>query len=142
VTYLTGTFNRTLTYTYDFAYNCATVDSHLVAPCNSDVTSIAQQVDEFRTGFVRKETEGGRNWFGGQNTLAAIWIGINDAHRSWEKPNATEIMGQVVDRYFELVDDLVQLGLKNIVLLGIPGTLFSGDFSVYPLFCDLLYAHD
>ena len=117
-----------MTYTYDFAYNCATVDEHLVAPCSPEIPSISQQVQQFRTSFMTKRDVFGPGHFGGQNTVTAIWIGINDAHRSWEKPNAKGIMDAVIDRYFQLVQDLVNAGLKNIVLLGIPGTFsLQGD---------------
>ena len=56
------------------------------------------------------------------DTLVAFWIGINDVGESfWSKTNAP--VTKCVDRYFELLKELVDDGYKKFVLLSIPGEL-------------------
>jgi len=115
-TYLTARFNRSLTYTYDFAWGCATVDSNLVSQCDDTIVSVTDQISYFRDKYWAGDP---RAWQG-DNTLTAIWVGINDAHRSYQRPDAEDLMRRVVDRYFELVTTLTLMGLKNILILGVP----------------------
>jgi phospholipase/lecithinase/hemolysin len=117
VTYLTTQYNSSTTLAYDFAWNCATVDASLVAPCDNTVVPVAQQVESFQNNYWQANPG---QWTG-QNTLTAIWIGINDAHRSYSRGDAPDLMNKVIDRYFELVTTLIGMGMKNILLLGIPG---------------------
>jgi hypothetical protein len=56
------------------------------------------------------------------DTLVAFWIGINDVGESfWSKTNAP--VTKCVDRYFELLKELVDEGYNKFVLLSIPGEL-------------------
>jgi hypothetical protein len=56
------------------------------------------------------------------DTLVAIWIGINDVGEAfWSKTSA--LVTECVNRYFELLQTLVDDGFDKFVLLNIPGTL-------------------
>lgn len=56
------------------------------------------------------------------DTLVAIWIGINDVGEAfWSKTNA--LVTECVNRYFELLQTLVDDGFDKFVLLNIPGTI-------------------
>jgi len=108
--------------TYDFAYNCATVDASIVAPCNTGVKSIIDQVNEFQQIFSKGSQFGS---FNDEDTLFAIWIGINDAHITANNATIADedidgIMLKVVDAYMDKLATLYDLGARNFMLLNVP----------------------
>jgi hypothetical protein len=115
-------FNSTPTLTYDFAYNCATVDASIVAPCSSAIRTIVDQVTEFEQVLGKGSQY---DTFYQQNTLFAVWIGINDAHLTANNANILDndidnIMEKAADRYMEKLDDLYEYGARNFMLLNVP----------------------
>ncbi|KAM0247137.1 hypothetical protein ACHAP5_004216 [Fusarium lateritium] len=110
VGHVTSTLNTSLILTYDFAYSGATVDKKIV---NSWAQySFSDQVDLYKQYVAPKISK--------DETLVAIWNGINDVGEAfWSKTNA--LVTECVNRYFELVQTLVDDGFKNFVLLSIPG---------------------
>jgi hypothetical protein len=114
--------NSTTTLTYDLAYNCATVDASIVAPCNSGIKTIIDQVTEFES-ILKKGSQYGT--FYQQNTLFLVWIGINDAHITANNNNIPDkdidaLMAKVAYRYMEQLDHLHSYGARNFLLLNVP----------------------
>jgi hypothetical protein len=110
VGHVTSTLNTSLILTYDFAYSGATVDKKIV---NSWAQySMSEQVDLYKQYIASKITKA--------DTLVAFWIGINDVGEAfWSKKSA--LVTECVNRYFELLQVLVNDGYSKFVLLSIPG---------------------
>ncbi|EGU83178.1 hypothetical protein FOXB_06300 [Fusarium oxysporum f. sp. conglutinans Fo5176] len=109
VGHVTSTLNTSLILTYDFAYSGATVDKKIV---NSWAQySMSEQVDLYKQYVAPKITKA--------DTLVAFWIGINDVGEAfWSKKSA--LVTECVNRYFELLQVLVNDGYSKFVLLSIP----------------------
>ncbi|KAF5648824.1 cellulose-binding GDSL lipase acylhydrolase [Fusarium sp. NRRL 25303] len=109
VGHVTSTLNTSLILTYDFAYSGATVDKKIV---NSWAQySMSEQVDLYKQYAAPKITK--------VDTLVAFWIGINDVGEAfWSKKSA--LVTECVNRYFELLQVLVNDGYSKFVLLSIP----------------------
>ena len=80
VGYVTTTYNRSLIYTYNYAYGGATIDAKLVTPYQPTVQSLTDQVNSFLSTAAKKPAS--TPWTSG-NALFSVWIGINDIGNSW-----------------------------------------------------------
>jgi hypothetical protein len=118
---LTTVFNKTSLLTYDLAFNCATVDKSIVdnsGPCPwADGHQIVDQVGQFKQ-ILTKGSEFGT--FNGDNSLILIWVGINDAHLSYGRNDTDSLMLKVVNKYFEEVQALYDLGARKFLFMKIP----------------------
>ena len=116
VDFLTTTYNKTFVETVDLAYGGATVDSDLVAPYLPTVLSVQQQIhDEYEPVYANKTII---PW-ASDNSLFAIFIGINDVGNSYSSQNAS-LNGIIFDVYSGLVDELYQTGARNFLFLNVP----------------------
>jgi phospholipase/lecithinase/hemolysin len=118
---LTTVFNSTQILTYDLAFNCATVDKAIVdnsGPCPAaDGHQIVDQVGLFKQILAQGSKFGN---FTEQDSLFLIWVGINDAHLSYARQDIDSLMIKVVDKYFDEVEVLYQLGARNFLFMMIP----------------------
>ncbi|KAM5353407.1 hypothetical protein ACJ41O_000057 [Fusarium nematophilum] len=110
VGHLTSTLNTSLVLTYDFAVSGATVDKDIVDTyaqyCVDDQVA---QYKQYVSGKISAAAD----------TLVAVWIGINDLGEPfWDRTEAP--VDKTMDRYFELLQTLVEDGLKNFALLTVP----------------------
>jgi hypothetical protein len=80
VGYLTATNNKSLIYTYNYAYGGATIDATLVAPYETTVLSVTDQVNEFLGTVASKPAS--TPWTSA-NALFSVWIGVNDIGNSY-----------------------------------------------------------
>ncbi|KAF4964607.1 hypothetical protein FSARC_7513 [Fusarium sarcochroum] len=109
VGHVTSTLNTSLVLTYDFAYSGATIDKEIVDSWAQ--YSVAEQVALYKQYVAPKISD--------DDTLVAIWIGINDVGEAfWSKTGA--LVPECVNRYFELLQILVDDGFDKFVLLSIP----------------------
>lgn len=115
--FLTSQCNASLTLTYNFAYGGATVDADLVAPYADTVLSMIDQVQEFSDSIASKPDYA--PWTA-DNTLVAVWMGVNDVGNSFWNTDEATLLGQVVDEYFEQLQILYNAGLRQFVLLSVP----------------------
>ncbi|KAF5022839.1 hypothetical protein F66182_5133 [Fusarium sp. NRRL 66182] len=115
VGYATTTLNTSLVLTYDFASSGATTDKGIIDSWAQ--YSFEEQVALYKQYIAPKISKA--------DTLVAIWVGINDVGEPfWRKTEAP--IAQILDRYFELVQDLIDYGLTKFVLLDVPN--FSDQF--------------
>ncbi|KAE9961597.1 hypothetical protein EG327_003628 [Venturia inaequalis] len=118
---LTFMYTTKTTLTYDYAYNCGTVDSAIVRNCGPAVRTIVDQVADFAE-TLKKGSQYGN--FSQQNSLFAFWIGINDAHitanDAIQDKDIDPIMEKVANRYMEQLSTLYSYGAKNFLLLNVP----------------------
>ncbi|RYP12958.1 hypothetical protein DL767_010984 [Monosporascus sp. MG133] len=111
---VTSKLNNSLILTYDFAVTGATTDKELVDTYASHCFD--DQVDTFHSNLASKPSYA--PWTP-KNTLAAVWIGINDVGENfWDRKPAP--IDTILDRYFELLQILFNDGVRNFVLLTIP----------------------
>ncbi|KAI8675987.1 hypothetical protein NCS57_00501600 [Fusarium keratoplasticum] len=111
--------NSSLVLAYNFAYGGATVDADIVTPYLPTVHSMEDQVDLFVNNLAKRPDYA--PWKA-SNTLAGVWMGVNDVGNSHWAPNVTDIMEASVARYFELLQVLYDSGLRRFVLLSVPPT--------------------
>jgi hypothetical protein len=118
---LTTVYNSTTILTYDFAFNCATVDKSIVdnsGPCPwADGHQIVDQVGQFKQILSRGSQFGEIT---AADSLFLIWIGINDAHLSYGRQDIDSLMPKVVDKYFEEIQTLYDLGARKFLFMKIP----------------------
>lgn len=101
----------------NLAYGGATIDSNLVAPYLPTVLSINQQINtEYIPVYADQPS-----FFPWQsdNTLFAIFDGINDVGNSYGAKNAS-LNGIIFAEYAGLVDELYQTGARNFLFLNVP----------------------
>lgn len=80
VDYVTTTYNRSLVFTYNYAYGGATIDAKLVTPYEPTVLSLTDQVNQFLNSVASKPAS--TPWTSA-NALFSIFIGINDIGNSY-----------------------------------------------------------
>lgn len=114
---MTVKYNASTVLTYNLAYGGATIDSALVAPYLPTVSSVAQQIEnEFFPTYAAQSPAAA--WTS-DDTLFAIFDGINDVGNSWRK-NTTALNNAIYDVYRGLVDELYQAGARNFAFLNVP----------------------
>ncbi|TFY78622.1 hypothetical protein EWM64_g5392 [Hericium alpestre] len=116
-----GTYNVTDTKVFNLASGGATIDSKLVTPFEPTVLSIVDQVSQFNQFLAAKPA--GAQW-SSDNSLFAIWIGINDVGDSFAWTNVTQIGFHKVlmAKLFGQVEDLYEKGARSFLFLTVPPT--------------------
>ncbi|KZV98260.1 hypothetical protein EXIGLDRAFT_832345 [Exidia glandulosa HHB12029] len=122
--YLLNTYNTTLTLAYDFAVAGAKVDNSLV-PIGGTPASFVDQISRFDDGYTDGKGSGRPggmlNDWNGDNSIVAIWFGINDIGLTYNQPNRSTFNDELLDRYFELVTQLhVKYELQNFLFFNMP----------------------
>lgn len=54
------------------------------------------------------------------NSLFAVWMGVNDVGNSYYKSNETELLGMIMEDYFEQVEIMFTAGARNFAFLNVP----------------------
>lgn len=125
IDFLTVEYNQSSLLTYNIAVGGATVDQNLVTPFHPIMLSLTQQIYQLFVPMYHPKTgtaKLSRPWHG-DDTLIAIWIGINDVNGSFGKgPSYTGPLNkQIMAAYKELLRFLyVEMGFRNFVLLNVP----------------------
>jgi len=119
VQFLGGTYNVTNTRVFDLASGGATTDSKLVTPFEPTVLSLVDQVAQFDQFLSPPPTEA--SWKS-DNSLAAIFIGINDVGNSWDWTNVTQqgFHRTLLNRYFQQVENLYEKGIRSFLFVNVP----------------------
>ncbi|RDL41893.1 Uncharacterized protein BP5553_01872 [Venustampulla echinocandica] len=120
VDFLTVEYNASILLTYNLAYGGATMDSSLVAPWKPEVSSIVNQVrDQWFPTYASKPSSA--PW-SSENTLFAIFDGINDVGNSWwqDLSTTTALNTAIFKVYRGLVDSLYDSGARNFAFLSVP----------------------
>ncbi|ETS82703.1 hypothetical protein PFICI_04579 [Pestalotiopsis fici W106-1] len=105
------------TFDYDLAYSGATIDDALVAGYIDSVLSFIEQNEEFASYYT------GSNPIAAwqpDSTLFTTWFGVNDIDRGYFPGNWTTLRPKLLDRYFEAVEELYELGARNFAFLSVP----------------------
>ncbi|KAI9155446.1 Acetylesterase [Paramyrothecium foliicola] len=117
--YLVTEFNSSLTLSYNFAYGGATVDANLVAPYAPTVLSLIDQVKIFSDNLASKPSYA--PWTE-KNTVAGVWMGVNDVGNSFWLDNQPTRQGAILDAYFKQIKIIYDAGVRQFVLLTVPPT--------------------
>lgn len=111
---VTSELNSSLILTYDWAYYGADTDASIVYSyatyCFDD------QVGEFESALVPAPAEA--PWTP-DDSLAVIWVGINDVGEAFWESIALPL-DAVMTRYWGLVEDLYDDGLRDFVIMSVP----------------------
>ncbi|KAM0708024.1 hypothetical protein Q7P35_004673 [Cladosporium inversicolor] len=114
--YYATQFNSSPVYSYNFASGGATTDANLVTPFMPTVLSFVDQVNLY---LKSSKTAGFTKW-NGDNSVFAVWIGVNDVGNAWGKPNWSTLIGQIMDQYFNQTQTLYNSGARRFLFLTTP----------------------
>ncbi|PPR01412.1 hypothetical protein CVT24_006250 [Panaeolus cyanescens] len=118
VGYVTTKYNNTKLYTYNFAYGGAVIDDTLVTPWQPNLIHMDDQVDIFLDNLASKPAT--TPWTS-KNSLFSFWIGINDIGNSfWLPGDRGDFSDVLMNRYFELVQKLYNVGARNFLFVNVP----------------------
>jgi hypothetical protein len=117
-------YNATVFQNYNLAYGGATVNSTLVAPYESTVISLEEQVlDEWVPAYSGSAptAQSAPAWTGA-DTLFLFWIGINDVGNSYYYGTGTTdtLNAEIFAGYSGLVDTLYSMGGRNFLFINVP----------------------
>ncbi|KAJ6577545.1 hypothetical protein B0H19DRAFT_1020038 [Mycena capillaripes] len=113
----TVTYNKSTILTYDFAVGGATIDPNLVAPIT---LALPDQVNQFLGGVAKKPATA--PWTS-ENALFTVWIGINDIGNTFYLDGDRDAFSDtLLERYFLLVQKLVDAGGRNFLFINVPPT--------------------
>ncbi|KJA24292.1 carbohydrate esterase family 16 protein [Hypholoma sublateritium FD-334 SS-4] len=118
---LRDTYNVGGTKIFNLASGGATIDAKLVTPFEPTVLSIVDQVAQFKSILAPKPA--GAQW-SSDNTLFAVWIGINDVGNSFGWTNITQSTFNTVlmNRLESQLEILYESGARNFLFLTVPPT--------------------
>jgi len=118
VDFVTTTYNKSLVFTYNYAYGGATIDASLVTPYEPTVLSLTDQVNEFLTTVATKPAS--TPWTS-SNALFSIFIGINDIGNSYyESGDRSAFSDTLLNAEFALVQKLYNVGARNFLFVNVP----------------------
>ncbi|PQE30861.1 fungal cellulose binding domain-containing protein [Rutstroemia sp. NJR-2017a WRK4] len=120
IDYLVTAYNTTLTLSYNFAYNGATVSADIVPPYKSSVQSLIDQTNIFTSNLAVKPSYA--PWTS-TNSLFALWFGINDINNSYSNPGEDELQKEIFDVYWKQLDIMYYYGARNFLFLTVPPTI-------------------
>lgn len=137
---LISSHNTTIELAANLAVGGATTDADLVAPYAPfpTVYSFKDQVGDFSTYLASSPS--GFPW-SAADTLFSVWMGVNDVGMGWysSSPAWDDLVLEVLDEYFSLVDRLYQAGGRKFLFLTVPPTQLTpyaislGDYTVQAL---------
>ncbi|KAK7425054.1 hypothetical protein QQZ08_008330 [Neonectria magnoliae] len=107
VGFMVTEFNTSLALSFNFARGGATVDARLIRGTGA---SLVDQVQRFTDSYGRQRLPKGRTRW---NTVAGVWMGVNDVRRS-------DLLEKAVAQYFVQLQRLYDLRTRKFVLLSIP----------------------
>ncbi|KAH9484465.1 Acetylesterase [Psilocybe cubensis] len=118
---LGSTYNVAGTKIFNLASGGATIDSKLVTPFEPTVLSIVDQVAQFHQFLAPKPV--GAQW-ASNNSLFAIWIGINDVGNSfaWTNVSQSQFHTVLMNRLTTQLDQLYADGARSFLFLTVPPT--------------------
>ncbi|KAL4899874.1 hypothetical protein BDW74DRAFT_171266 [Aspergillus multicolor] len=116
---LVATYNDSLLLNYNLAYGGATVNASLVAPYTPEVYSLIDQVGEFNEYLSPPPSFA--PWTE-ENTLVAVWEGVNDVGGSWYQSNPDALATEILRQLFEQIELIYAGGARNFALLTVPPT--------------------
>lgn len=120
--HLVETYNTSLTLNYNFAYGGAVVDASLVTPYESTVLTLVDQTAEFINNLSPAPSD--EPWTS-DNSLFALWFGVNDIGNTYYESNSTTLTGLILDSYFAQAQKLYDAGGRYFVFLTAPRKLHS-----------------
>ncbi|KAK6362623.1 hypothetical protein TWF730_000079 [Orbilia blumenaviensis] len=125
---VTVKYNRSLTYTYNFAVSGATIDNALVTSLN--VPAMTDQVNTWMTRYSSKPATA--PWQS-DNTMFSVFIGINDIGSSYSRSDINTFIDTLLTAKFKLLDKIYTSGGRNFLFHNIPpmerSPLISGQSS-------------
>ncbi|KAL2812914.1 hypothetical protein BDW59DRAFT_178367 [Aspergillus cavernicola] len=116
---LVAEYNNSLLLNYNLAYGGATVNASLVPPYTPEVYSLIDQVAEFQEYLSPPPAFA--PWKA-NNTLFAVWEGVNDVGGSWYQPNPDALAAEIMKQQFEQIQLVYTGGARNFALLTVPPT--------------------
>ncbi|APA08891.1 hypothetical protein SS1G_02708 [Sclerotinia sclerotiorum 1980 UF-70] len=115
--HLVETYNSSLILSYNLAYGGAVVDASIVTPYEPTVLTFVNQTAEFIDNLSPAPTD--VTWTA-DNSLFALWFGVNDIGNSYWLSNETDVISAIFDSYFAHAKILYDAGARNFLFLNCP----------------------
>ncbi|KAB8298706.1 hypothetical protein EYC80_000881 [Monilinia laxa] len=115
--HLVESHNSSLLLSYNFAFGGAVVDASIVAPYEDTVLTLVNQTAEFVENLSPAPSYA--EWTA-DNSLFALWFGVNDIGNSYWLSNETDIISAIFDSYFAQAQLLYNAGGRNFLFLTCP----------------------
>ncbi|KAF2095286.1 hypothetical protein NA57DRAFT_79775 [Rhizodiscina lignyota] len=129
VEFLTATYNRSLTLTYDIAVGGATVESSLIPPAVETV-DLGGQLSTWEKDAEQHERTGA---WDADNSLFLLWFAVNDVNQGFNLTSDQDsLYEQDMTIYFDHAISLYDRGAKNFVFLNCPPIHRSPVVRGYP----------
>ncbi|KAL4880344.1 hypothetical protein BJY04DRAFT_80403 [Aspergillus karnatakaensis] len=119
ISQLVAVYNNSQLLSYNLAYGGATVNATLVPPYSPEVRSLIDQVADFSEYLAPPPAFA--PWTA-DNTLFAVWQGVNDVAGAWWQPNPDALQLEILDQLFEQIEIVYVAGARNFALLTVPPT--------------------
>ncbi|KAI9375921.1 hypothetical protein BJX61DRAFT_531263 [Aspergillus egyptiacus] len=116
---LVSKYNDSLLLSYNLAYGGATVNATLVPPYTPEVLSLIDQVALFDQHLSPPPSYA--PWTA-DNTLFAVWQGINDVGNGWYQPEPEALAREIMTQLFEQLELVYSGGARNFAFLTVPPT--------------------
>lgn len=117
IDYLVTAYHTSLTLSYNFAVGGSTVDNDVVPAITSGAKSLVQQTAIFAANLAPKPSYA--PWTS-EDTLFAIWFGINDIDLRYTDSNESELFTKIFDSYWKQLDIMYYYEGRNFALLTVP----------------------
>lgn len=131
VEHLSTTYNNSLMLTYDLAAGGALVNKTLIDPVVS-TTDLVGQVSLWNSNAEKHQKTGA--WTK-DNTLFAIWLGVNDVYRGYNTTSDLDTLYQTdLNQLFTQAIHLYNNGAKNFIFLSVPRKIHHRT-SIYLVHC-------
>lgn len=88
-----------------------------MTPWQPTVLSFIDQVGQFSDSIASHPSYA--PWTA-KNTLVGVWMGVNDVGNSYYNEGVDELLGKIMDKYFEQLQTIYDAGARNFVLLTVP----------------------
>ncbi|KAH8647831.1 hypothetical protein BX600DRAFT_389368 [Xylariales sp. PMI_506] len=117
IDWLVAGYNTSLLLNFNFAYGGATTDGDLVPQSVGGAYSFVDQTGEFDEYLAPKPAYA--PWTSA-NLLVGVWMGVNDVGNSYFETDYDTIASELMAKYFEMLQDMYDNGVRNFVLLTCP----------------------
>lgn len=110
--YMASEFNSSLTLVWNYAAGGSVINPAIVTPRLPTHSTLVKQVNWVNTTIGHRPDYAPWN---SENTVAAVWFGLNDMTRSREFTNLTTVIPILVQGMFEQAQRLHTLGVRNFL---------------------------
>lgn len=116
--YMASEFNETTTVVWNYAESGATTHNATVPARLVEYIDLPIQVERFNRTIGSRPAHAA---WAPDNSVASIWLGMNDVVATWQWTNLSAVMPILTERLVEQAQVLHGMGLRNFLFVEIVG---------------------